>query len=243
VRSFFSSLLALHLACAASGTALFWTAAAVAKGGRAHRAAGRWFARFVYLTAASGTVLAVGRLTGVSVASMASTGAMVASAADLAAERQTMWLVLYVLLIIVAPTQHGLAVIAAGSRPSAIRSRPHALLTFGGMLGSLAIIPAALLWQRWHFLVVAPLGLIIGLRQLAYAAGSHARRDEWEREHLTSMITAGVTLHTAMLVFGATRTLGWPSVGWGSWWPWMLPAFVGLPIILWQRSKREGDAA
>ena len=146
-----------------------------------------------------------------------------------------MWLVLYVLLIIVAPVQHGVAVVAAGPAPVRVRSRTHAALTLGAMAGSLAIFPAALLWERWLFLIVAPIGLAVGLRQLKYATRRAATRQEWEREHLTSMLTAGVTLHTALLVFGATRTLSLALHGPLVLLPWCLPAIVGLPLILWLR--------
>jgi hypothetical protein len=229
-------LLSLHLTCAALSTAAFWTAAFTRKGERAHRAAGRLFARLVYVTAATGTVMALSRL-------VAPVGPL--PPADLApalaasvAERQTMWLVLYVMLIIVAPVQHGLAVISAGDRPTRLRSRRHATLSLVAMIASVALIPSALLWERWAFLIVAPIGLIVGLRQLAYASRRSARPFEWEREHLTSMLTAGITLHTALLVFGATRTLGLSLVGVGGLWPWVAPAAVGLPVILWLRARR-----
>ena len=165
-----------------------------------------------------------------------------AAALAVAVERQTMWLVLYVLLIIVAPVQHGVAVVAAGARPPGVRSRTHAVLTLGALAGSFAIIPAALLWQQWLFLIVAPIGLVVGLRQLKYATQQTATPREWEREHLTSMLTAGVTLHTALFVFGATRTLALALEGPWTLAPWVVPACIGLPLILWLRRARRQAA-
>jgi hypothetical protein len=236
---FSAILLPIHLTCAALATAAFWAAAAVRKGQRAHRTAGRLFARLVYLTAATGTVMAVWRL-GTPVGPIPSVGVTPALASAVA-ERQTMWLVLYVMLIIVSPVQHGLAVVAAGDRPARLRSRRHATLSLAAMVTSVALIPSALLWERWAFLIVAPIGLIVGLRQLAYASRPSARPIEWEREHLTSMLTAGITLHTALLVFGATRTFGWSLAGVSGLWPWVAPAAVGLPAILWLRARRTTD--
>jgi hypothetical protein len=218
-------VLFVHLICAALATGAFWTSAVTTKGGAIHRAAGRWFARFVYATALTGAVMALVRL--------------VFAAGISPAERQTMWLVLYVLLIIVAPVQHGWAVVASAATPARVRSRLHAVLTLGAMLGSLAIIPAALMWGQWLFLIVGPLGLIIGLRQLKYATRRTASRSEWEREHLTSMIIAGVTLHTALLVFGTSRTLGLSLHGGLALLPWTVPALIGLPAVSWLRRTRR----
>jgi hypothetical protein len=38
-----------------------------------------------------------------------------------------------------------------------------------------------------------------------------------------------------LLVFGTARTLGWQLQGWHVWLPWILPAAIGLPILLWLR--------
>lgn len=152
-----------------------------------------------------------------------------------------MWFVLYLLLIVVAPTQHGVAVVAAGPNPRAVRSRPHVILALASMASTVALIPAALLWARWHFLVVAPIGLIVGARNIGYANRTRAERADWEREHLTSTLTAGVTLHTALLVFGTSRSLGLMLTGVASWLPWIAPALVGLPAIAWQRRRRRGS--
>src|SRR5262245_51480971 len=94
-------LLRVHLACAFRATALFWTAATVTKGGRLHRSAGRWFSRLIYAAAWTGGVMAVASLIG--------SYAAASSSDAIRTTRQTMWLVLYILVIIVAPVQHGLA--------------------------------------------------------------------------------------------------------------------------------------
>jgi len=235
IASALSALLALHLSAAAAATMTFWTAASLEKGGTWHRRMGRWFGRGVYVTAVSGAIMAVTGL--VDPAGMRRAEGASVTPEAMAIERQTLYFVLYVLLVIVAPVQHGLAVVAAGATPVLVRSRAHATLALASMIGSVALIPAALLWQRWHFLIVAPIGLVVGLRALAWASRPRATPREWEREHLTSMLTAGITLHTALLVFGTTRTLGWSTSGLPSVWPWVIPALVGLPVILWLRAR------
>ncbi len=238
MTSWASALLRVHLACAFGATAVFWAAALAVKGSPFHRAAGRWFSRLIYAAAVTGGLLAA-----VSLLAPSLVRAPIGAAADLAALEaarqswQTMWLVLYVLLLIVAPVQHGLAVVAAGPTPARIRTWPHAALCLLSMLGSVLLLPFIVAWQQVTWLVVAPLGFLIGVRQLAYGARPSATPSEWQREHLTSMITTGVTLHTTLFVFGSSRTLQWQLEGWMAWLPWVLPALVGLPLILWLRRR------
>jgi hypothetical protein len=235
--TFVRALLGAHLLCAAGATVCFWSAALAPKGQRLHRASGFWFARLVYLTAVTGATLAVIRL-------FALRHVHQADAPSAAIEQQTMWLVLYVLLIIVTPVQHGIAVIAAGVTPRLVRSATHVTLNVLSMFGSVLLLPAALLWGQWQFLIVAPIGFVVGSRDLSYASRATSTRHAREREHLTSQLTAGITLHTALLVFGTSRTLGLQLTGLASLWPWTVPALVGLPMIVWlRRGRSEGPVA
>jgi hypothetical protein len=240
LTTLFAALLRVHLFCALAATLLFWLAACSPKGLSLHRRAGQLFARFIYAAAATGGLMAV--------AALAAPGAVhapdplvsaEAAALALRANRQTMWLVLYILLIIVTPVQHGLAVIEAGAAPMRVRSRLHATLNLLSMIGTLLLLAAAVAWQQWLFLLVVPIGLAVGLRNLSYALRRTATRGEWEREHLTSLVTAGITLHTAFFVFGTSRTLGWRLTGIASLVPWVVPALVGVPVIAWLRLRRR----
>jgi hypothetical protein len=238
VSPFFSALLRVHLALAAASTIAFWLAASAPKGGRFHRAVGRWFERAIYATAVSGGILAVAQL----VAPLFVRPPDPAWPADtieanVRLTRQTMWMVLYLLIAIVAPVQHGLATVAAAAQPMRIRSRAHAAWSLLAMAGSMLLIPAAVAWQQWLFVIVAPVGFIVGLRNLNYANQPFATPTAWQREHLTSMITAGIMLHTVMLVFASSRTLGLALSGWKALAPWTVPALIGMPIIIWLRTR------
>jgi hypothetical protein len=208
-------LLGVHLSCALGAAVAFWVAARAFKGGPVHRAAGEWFRWLIYTAAATGGVLAF------------------------AADRETMWLVLYVLLIIVAPTHHGLAVVRAGPVPARVRSRVHAWLNVTSIVASAGFLGVVVAWQQWLALTLVPAGFVIGLRNLSYAGRlTVAHPDEWEREHLTSMLTAGITVHTALLVFGTSTTLGLELTGALAMLPWIAPAAIGLPVIAWLRTRR-----
>jgi len=229
----------VHLACALGATLAFWIAGFSFKGGPRHRSAGEWFRRLIYAAAFTGGVMA---LAGIAVPAWGhpmQPGQTADTWTDaLQAHRQTMWVVLYVLLIIVAPAQHGIAVVAAGPSPARVRSRLHAALNLSCLAGTVLLLAACVSWQRWIFLTLAPIGFAIGLRNLSYASRRSATSSAWEREHLTSLVTAGVTMHTALLVFGASRTLGLVLSGPAEVLLWLLPTVIGLPIILWLRSRR-----
>ena len=232
--TFFAALLRVHLACALGATACFWVAAFVEKGGTLHRAAGRWFSRLIYAAAWTGGTMAIATI---GIPSWVHSPNPAETAESLALNRQTMWFVLYVLLIIVTPVQHGLAVVAAGPAPARMRSRVHAALNVASMLGTPALLAATVVWQRWMFLIVMPIGFVVGLRNFSYGSRRTATSIEWEREHLTSMLTAGITLHTAFFVFGTSRTLDWRLEGLAALIPWTLPAVVGLAGIAWWRVR------
>jgi hypothetical protein len=223
-------LLGGHLLCAFSATAAFWVAGLSAKGGRLHRAAGRWFAQLIYAAAATGGGLAlIGLIEPRLLAPLDLNGT---------ATRHKMTLILYLLVTIIAPVQHGLAVIAAGPTPMRVRSRAHAIGCTAALIASVVMFPLSVAWHAWGSLLVSPVGFIIGLRDMVYASRPVASELEWQREHLTSLITAGIVFHTAFFVLTAAR---WPIVFGQLPWsaaPWLVPAAIGLPLILYLRTAR-----
>jgi hypothetical protein len=238
VSGFFAALLGVHLVCAVGATVLFWLTATARKGSERHRRTGRGFVRLIYAAAAAGGALAVAELVAPTIVRPPNPDATPAAVlAAIRQTRQTMWLVLYALVIIVAPVQHAVAVVAAAAQPLRVRSRLHAVLSLFAIAGSLMIVPAAIAWHQWMFLFLAPIGFIVGLRNLTYASQPFATPIGWQREHLTSTITAGITLHTVFLVFTLSRTLGMTLEGWRAVVPWIAPAVIGLPIIFWLRAR------
>jgi hypothetical protein len=210
--------------------AAFWVTAAVQKGGRLHRAAGRRFSQLIYAAAATGGVLAVlGLVMPVLFAPLDPGGS---------ATRHKMTLTLYLLVVIVAPVQHGLAVIRAGPIPLHVRSRVHATLSAAGLVGTLVMFPLSIAWHFWGLLLVSPAGFIIGLRHMVYASRSVVSEAEWRREHLTSLLTSGILFHTAFFVLTAARgpelfgRFPWSAA------PWLAPAAIGLPAVMYLRRAR-----
>jgi hypothetical protein len=215
------------VAWAASALAAFWAAAILRKGSHVHVAAGRSFARIVYTGAASGSAIVVIALAWPSLFSRA--GATPASVRHLIA------LGAYLLLVVVTAVQHGIAAVAAGPLPMTMRSRRHAALNTGAIVSTLIVFPAAIIWHAWLLLFVTPAGFIVGLRNMRYASHRSATPQHWQREHLTSLVTAGMTLHAALVVLVLLIWPGRPGTGWL--WVWFVaPWAAGMLISIWLRA-------
>jgi hypothetical protein len=221
------------LLLAAGAAVAFWVAAPAGTGNRLHRAATRWFSRFVYAAAATAATLAAVRL------GAPSAGSATSADPALAATRHLLWLLLYLLVVIVAAVQHESAAIAAAGRPPRVRSGLHLMLNLTAVAGTVALFAASIVWHAWPFVLVVPAGFVVGVRNMQYASRVTATRRERELEGLTSFITAGIGLHTTLFVLAAAR---WPdSAGSGFWRivPWVGPTVLGLPVIAWLRRRRR----
>jgi hypothetical protein len=205
-----SILLWPYFVSVAAATACFWAAALTRKGGLVHRAAGRAFARLVYTAAVAGA------------------GVVLSGAAGPALAGPAAWVALGGLLIVVTAVQHGVAVIDAGAVPAAVRSRTHASLNALLMVGAVLLLAAAVVWQYWLAAVLVPAGFVIGLRNLSYAGRRSATPRDWEVEHLTSLITGSVALHTALVVELTPQMLAWT-----------VPATTGVIAIGWLRARHR----
>lgn len=212
-------VLGVHLACAFGATALFWIPIFASKGGPLHKGAGRLYARLIYLTAFSGAPLAV---------------AMFLSAPD-EATRQTAAFLAYLITILVQPVFHGVRVVRLRAQKS-VASPLHTALALMAIAAGIAIGAAALVWQQWPFLLVSPIGPVMGVRALVYES-------RWREEHIIAMVMSGIAVHTAMLVFGTSRTLHMTLTGPAAYVPWLLPISIGLPLLVWQiRRERRARA-
>ena len=217
----FRLVLGAHLACAFGATALFWVPVFAAKGGRLHVRAGRLYARLIYATALTGAPLAL---------------LLLVSAPDPATTRTAAFLA-YLVTILVQPVFHGVRV-ARARAGGAVGSPLHTALSLAAMAAGLAIGAAAIAWREWPFLLVSPIGPVMGLRALLYS--SRLSFPRWREEHIVAMAVSGIAVHTAMLVFGTTRTLHMTFTGAAAYVPWLLPAVLGVPLLLWsiRRDRR-----
>jgi hypothetical protein len=225
----FRLVLAAHLACAFGATALFWIPLFVDKGGPLHIRAGRFYSRLIYLTALTGAPLAA---------------LLFIQAAEPGA-RRTAGFLAYLMAILVAPVFHGVRVQQSARTGIPVASGLHTLLSWLAIVAGLVLAVFAIQWREWPYVLLSPVGPVIGVRALLYARRQTANdggQPSAREEHIVAMLISGIAVHTAMLVFGSSRTLGMKLTGISLYLPWLLPALVGLPLLLW-RVKRERDGA
>lgn len=231
----FRLVLAAHLACAFGAAALFWIPLTAAKGGPLHIRAGRLYARLIYLTAITGVPLTV---------------LMIASASDQAGQAgqatlRTAAFLAYLLTILVMPVYHGVRVVRARDGGLPVGSALHTALALSAIAGGLMLGAAAVAWREWPFVLMSPIGPVLGTRALVYSRRSRrdlgARGTAWREEHIVFMVMSGIAVHTAMLVFGTTRTLEMTFTGAAVYLPWLLPTLIGFPLLV-LRVRRERRA-
>ena len=227
----FRLVLGAHLACAFGAAALFWVPLSTAKGGPLHVRAGRLYARLIYLTAITGVPLTVMMLLSAR------------AQADPATMRTAAFLG-YLLTILVMPVYHGVRVVRARGGAVPVRSLLHTALALSAIVGGVLLGAAAVWWREWPFVLMSPIGPVLGVRALAYAYGEDdaTRRAGWREEHIVFMVMSGIAVHTAMLVFGTTRTLQMTFTGAAVYLPWLLPTLIGFPLLV-LRIRRERRAS
>ena len=227
----FRIALAMHLACAFGATATFWIPVAASKGGPLHLGAGRLYVRLIYLTAITGAPLAVW---------------LFARAAEPGARRTAIFLG-YLITILVMPVFHGVRVVRAARDGRAVASPAHTALCVSAIAAGIALCGLAIAWGQWPYVLLSPVGPVMGVRALVYAnRANRANREKssgmnigWREEHIVAMLISGIAVHTALLVFGIGRTLGMHLSGLAAYIPWLLPTVIGLPLLLWRvRTER-----
>lgn len=215
----FRIALAAHLVCAWGAAAVFWIPIVAAKGGPLHRRAGRLYVRLIYLTALTGAPLAV----------------ILAIGATEPGARRTAAFLAYLIVILVMPVFHGARAARAIRSPDPRGAFVDRALAVAAIAAGVALFALAVAWQAWQYAIVSPIGPALGWRALR-KNGVRPRE-----EHMIAMVASGIAVHTALLVFGIGRTLGVQLTGASLYLPWMLPAAIGLPLLIW-RVRRERES-
>jgi hypothetical protein len=224
-----------HIAVAFAGIGTFWVPVSTRKGGRLHRGFGKIFAGCAYLVNGSALALTAIRLL-----------QMVTGRVSITADPESGGLTVflgYLAIVTLTWIRQAIRVIETRDDPAALRTPFHMALAWGSMLGSFIIgAVAVLFWSRLSilFLLLSPVGLLLGAHILRYARSSSSHPRAWMFEHMTAMLGAGVAFHTAFAVFGLGRLFGLAPKG--AWWflPWIVPAAVGVPIVIaWNVASRR----
>lgn len=217
----FRVALAAHLVCAWGAAVVFWIPIVAAKGGPLHTRAGRLYVRLIYLTALTGAPLAL----------------LLAIGSPEPGARRTAAFLAYLIVILVMPAYHG-ARAARASRSSDPRGASlDRALAVTAIAAGLVMFALAVAWQAWHYAIVSPIGPAIGWRAIGDRHQFFVKRKNGachpREEHMIAMVVSGIAVYTALLVFGIGRTLGVQLTGASLYLPWVLPAAIGLPLLVW----------
>lgn len=203
-------LLPLHLTVGLAALVLFWIPALTRKGGRVHRAAGRWYVRAMTVITVSGVLLAL---------------------LFLAQGRwQSAVFLLFLGVITGTALWNGARVLRAKQDPARYVTPMHwfvALLNLGGGAGLLALGLAA---NMPLFYAFAPVGFILGGSMVGLALRRPTDRQYWLYEHFGGMIGSGIASHVAFFAFGGRQLFGWGTSGYALA-LWITPLVVGVVAI------------
>jgi hypothetical protein len=89
-------------------------------------------------------------------------------------------------------------------------------------------------WAMGEKLLVglAIVGVATALTNLHFLAKDRPTREDWLKEHVKSLVGAGISVYTAFMAFGSVRML--PELALNPL-MWAIPLAVGLAIIIWHR--------
>lgn len=204
-------LLPLHLLCGLAALVLFWVPALAKKGGRAHRAGGRWYVRAMTVITITGFVLA---------------GLFVAGG-----RVQAGLFLMFLGVITGTSLWNGWRVLRAKRAPAAYATRVHVGVALANVLGGLALVAYGVAMQLPLLYSFGPVGLVIGGNMLAFTRRRPQEPQYWLYEHFTGMIGSGIAAHVAFFAFGGRQLFGWDQAGYGLW-LWVTPLVAGVLAIV-----------
>jgi hypothetical protein len=229
--AFHAAFRGLHILVGALGLVLFWIPVFTAKGGRLHRAAGRWFVRSVYVVAGSGLVSSLW-----AIAATANFMGATSLPENIAEDLRFFFAILAMLSVLALQgAVLGTRVLRVKDRPEPLSNLPVRLVLSVQLLGSiiLAGYAAVSLWtsgfqSRYYVpLVIALASLIDYFEQRKFVTHPRPRR-AWFFKHLECMIGCGIAFYTAASVTFFGRILQLNLSGPLALIPWLLPTAIGL---------------
>ena len=230
-HTLFEILVALHIVTGSIGLVSFWVPVAGRKGGRNHARFGKLF---TYMMLVTGTVAVGIALTTLS--DPLGTHPQLVTHPEFSDPRLISgifgWMMLYLATLTVNLAWHGWLCI--NNRRDHTRNRAwHNLL----LQALLTIAAVSCAWQGW--LIGQP--LMIGISMVGFATVGtnlwflykpNPRPVDRLKEHIKSLVGAGISVYTAFFAFGAVRFIPelalTPAL-------WSVPLLVGLTLIIYHQ--------
>lgn len=215
----YQALLAIHTVAGISGLFAFWIPAFAKKGGRVHRAAGKYFLVAMLLVTVTGIPLA---------AALFGRGQWVPAV-----------FLLYLAILLATSTGGAWCALKLKHQPEryfggVYLATAWLLMSSGLLVSALGIAYGVMLLTI--FGVIGPLAAIDMFKR--YRAKVRPP-NWWLLEHFGGMIGGGIATHVAFGAFGL-RWL-WPEYaaldGWIGLLPWILPVVIGIVASIWLERK------
>ncbi len=241
----YNVVLSIHVAAGLVGLAAFWTPAFARKGGGLHVNAGRAFYKATCVLAVTGIMMALGFLMDPLGVKPLTQDVSPERAAVIAGQiRLNAPFLLFLVFITFGPVYHGVRVLQTRHAPEQLRTFFHTALHMGMIAAAGGMIVLGLWSRQPVFAALSPIGFLTGLGNLRYARRPLATRMAWWYEHMGAMLGGGIAFHTAFMVLGAGRLLGFQLTGLAAVIPWVVPSIIGIPataiwVRYYQRRFRE----
>lgn len=215
----YQALVAVHVVAGISGLFAFWIPALSKKGGRLHRAAGKFFLLAMLLVTGTGIPLA---------AFLFTRGQWVPAV-----------FLMYLAILLATSTASAWGALKLKHQPERYYGRAYLataclLLLSGLFVSALGIAYGVMLLTI--FGVIGPLATIDMFKRYR---STLRPSNWWLLEHFGGMIGGGIATHVAFGAFGLRRL--WPEYaaldGWVGLLPWILPVVAGVAASIWLERK------
>ncbi len=231
----FRCLIGVHIVTGASAAIAFWVPVIGRKGGFNRRSWGRVFTRCVLLT--GGLAVTMGLLT---LTDPLGLHPHLAGRFDAAFVRGIFgWMMLHNGILTINLGWYGWLCVTNRNNIAANRTRLNIGLQYLVMLA--AVVCA---WQGMRIgqplmIGISVLGIATGITSLVFLYARKPTPVEWMKEHVKTLVGAGISVCTALMAFGSVRLI--PSLALH---PamWAVPLGMGLTILIGHRTRIDQKA-
>lgn len=222
-----------HIIIGCFALIVFWIAAATRKGSKNHKRVGRMFTWSMTLTSWTGMLLS-GLVILFPVAIRFANGVP----ENINLEQKVIQIqtisgfLFYLSLLVWANTRHATKVLEAKDDRTKLRTPMHV-----GLLASLPIFAIPLAYASYvsHIkllVIFAVIGAMSGITSLRYVYAKAMPAKQWLIQHISSILGAGIGVHTATFAFGGRKLFSGVFTGDLIIIPWIVPNVVGTIAII-----------
>lgn len=229
--SLFNTLVVLHIVSGTIGLVTFWIPVIGRKGALAHRRFGHWFINTMLVTG----IVAMGMATTTILAPVTTHPQLMDHElfADPTQIRAIFgWMMLYLATLTVNLAWQGKLALANRSKPQNNRAW-HNLASQGLLMAAAVNCVWQGLWvEQWLMVGIAMVGFATVGTNLWFICKQPLQPTDYIKEHIKSLVGAGISVYTAFFAFGAVRL--WPELALT---PglWAIPLVTGLSLIIYHQ--------